>query len=91
MFVAKVLFVYVFKNSYSYIWYGFKSSIGPKSPVVEIIFVVLTRLPCFSEEICVKCGKMLSVYKGQVPEAGHMTEEVAKIADSLSELNLVSM
>ena len=38
-----------------------------------------------------KCRKMLSVYKGQEPEAGHMTEEVAKIADSLSELNLVSM
>lgn len=27
---------------------------------------------------------MLSVYKDQVPEAGQMTEEVAKIADSLS-------
>lgn len=34
---------------------------------------------------------MLSVYKEQVPEKGHMTEEVAKIANSLSELNLVSM
>ena len=34
---------------------------------------------------------MLSVYKDQAPEAGHMTEEVAKIADSLSELNLVSI
>ena len=55
------------------------------------MFVLLTRWPCFSEGICVKCKKMLSVYKGQVPEAGHMTEEVAKIADSLSELNLVSM
>ena len=28
---------------------------------------------------------MLSVYKDQVPEAGHMTEEVAKLADSLGE------
>jgi len=34
---------------------------------------------------------MLSVYKEQVPETGHTTEEVAKIADSLSELTLVSM
>ena len=62
-----------------------------KSPVVGIMFVLLTRWPCFSEGICVKCKKMLSVYKGQVPEAGHMSEEVAKIPDSLSELNLVSM
>ena len=53
--------------------------------------MVLTRSPCFSEGICVKCRKMLSGCKGQVPEAGHMTEEVTKIADSLSELNLVSM
>ena len=45
----------------------------------------------FSEGICVKCRKMLSVFKEQVPETGHMTEEVANIADSLSELNLVSM
>ena len=34
---------------------------------------------------------MLSVFKEQVPETGHMTEEVANIADSLNELNLVSI
>ena len=48
-------------------------------------------MPFFSEGIRVKCRKMLSVCKEQVPETEHMTEEVAKIADSLSELNLVSM
>lgn len=45
----------------------------------------------FSEGICVNCRKILSVYKEKVPETGHMTAEVAKIADGLSELNLVSM
>ena len=54
--------------------------------------MVLTAFALFfSEGICVKCRKMLSVFKEQVPETGHMTEEVANIADSLSELNLVSM
>ena len=54
--------------------------------------MVLTAFALFfSEGICVKCRKMLSVFKEQVPETGHMTEEVANIADSLSELNLVSV
>jgi len=34
---------------------------------------------------------MLSVYKKQLPETGNIIEEIAKIADSLSELSLVSM
>lgn len=45
----------------------------------------------FPEGICVKCRKMLSVYKDKPPETVHFEAEVAKIADSLNELSLVGM
>ena len=90
MFVAIVLFVLFSKIATAK--FGTASNLlASKITRLWNNFCSVNAFAFFSEGICVKCRKMLSVYKDQVPEAGHMTEEVAKIADSLSELNLVSM
>ncbi|CAH3148966.1 unnamed protein product [Pocillopora meandrina] len=53
------------------------------------IFELSKQLVPVGSGICVKCRKMLSVYKERAPEKCQMTAEVSEIAETLNKLNLV--